>query len=177
MVNVKLTVTNKIMVRGAPIRLIETLKDHLTMPNPAFAEAKKRGRWTGNIEKVLRFYTQDADGISFPRGYARQAIELIEQHTGRKPQIIDKRRSCPQLDLSFHGELRPYQKEAVRDILARDFGVMESAWMITISFIMLSIFKVLSGEGLGKGMGLGHWRHSSLWVSWRASNLVKADNR
>ena len=107
--------------------MIEILKDHLTMPNPAFAEAKKRGRWTGKIEKVLRFYTQNADGLSFPRGYARQAVELIEKHTGKRPHIIDQRRTCPPIDFTFQGELRDYQQEAVKGILARDFGVMESA--------------------------------------------------
>jgi superfamily II DNA or RNA helicase len=123
----KFTVSNEIEIHGAPDSLIEILKDCLTMANPAFAEAKKRGRWTGNIEPVLCFYTQDSDGISFPLGYARQAIELIKKYAGGPPQIIDKRRSCPLIDFTFRGKLRPYQQEAVRDILARDFGVLEAA--------------------------------------------------
>jgi superfamily II DNA or RNA helicase len=123
----RFTISNKIEIQGAPAQLIEILKDHLTMANPAFAEAKKRGRWTGNIEPQLSFYEDIPGGISLPRGYARQALELIEKHTGKRPHIIDQRRTCPSVDFAFKGKLRPYQDEAVRDIIARDFGVLEAA--------------------------------------------------
>lgn len=120
-------VTNKIIIQGAPGGLIETLKDRLTMANPAFAEAKKHGRWLGNIEPQLYFYEDIPGGLSFPRGYARQAIELIKKCTGARPQIIDQRRICPSVGFAFKGKLRPYQDEAVRNIIARDFGVLRSA--------------------------------------------------
>ena len=46
---------------------------------------------------------------------------------GRSPVIKDLRRRLAEVDYSFQGELRSYQKEAVEAILRRHFGVLVAA--------------------------------------------------
>ena len=105
--------------------LLETLKNKLTIDNPKYHAAKKYGRWIGkNFQQQLFLYDIDEKGITFPRGYAAQAINLCKKHIGQSPRIIDNRRKLAEINLDFQGELRPYQQEAEKIILQRHFGVL-----------------------------------------------------
>jgi len=101
------------------------LTTRLTMDNPAYAEAVKHNRYTGNIPRQLLFYEQEQDSLTFPRGYARQACSIILSHGG-KLRINDQRHILPAIPYRLKGNLRPYQKEAVSALLQRDFGVLEA---------------------------------------------------
>ena len=105
--------------------LLETLKDKLTIDNPKYHAAKKYGRWIGkNFQQQLFLYDIDEKGITFPRGYAAQAVNLCKKHMGQSPRIVDNRRKLAEINLDFQGELRPYQQEAEKIILQRHFGVL-----------------------------------------------------
>ena len=105
--------------------LLAALQNKLTIDNPSYHAAKKYGRWVGrNFKQKLFFYELDETGIVFPRGFAAQAVALCKTYMGRGPKIEDLRRRLPEVDFSFQGELRPYQREAVDDILRKHFGVL-----------------------------------------------------
>ena len=105
--------------------LLQILKSKLTIDNPKYHAAKRYGRWIGkNFQQQLFFYDVDDSGISFPRGYAAQAVKLCKKHLGQGPQIVDNRRLLAEVDFNFQGDLRPYQQEAVKDVLQRHFGVL-----------------------------------------------------
>jgi superfamily II DNA or RNA helicase len=105
--------------------LLRIFKDKLTIDNPKYHAAKKYGRWIGrNFQQKLIFYEINGNTISFPRGYAAQAVNLCKKHMGQGPRIIDRRRCLPEVDFNFQGELRSYQDEAVSDILQKHFGVL-----------------------------------------------------
>jgi superfamily II DNA or RNA helicase len=96
----------------------------MTLANPAFAQAEKFGRYTGNLEKELVFYEYQTNRIAFLRGYARKAVELLQRH-GVMFAIEDRRRTLKPLELSFHGTLRDYQQQAVDAALKRDHGILQ----------------------------------------------------
>jgi len=120
-----LTVAGQCHLSGISKPFLAALQDKLTVDNPQYHAAKKYGRWVGkNFKQKLFFYELDETGIVFPRGFAAQAVALCKTHMGRGPAIEDKRRRLPEVDFSFQGELRSYQKEAVDDILRKHFGVL-----------------------------------------------------
>ena len=122
-----LSVGSQACLHGASATLTEALKQQLTIDNPEYLEAKKYSRWMGKkLKPHLFFYTEDGDTITFPRGYANHAILLARKFMRRDPQIIDQRQSCPPVDFTFRGELRPYQEEAIGAITRHDFGVLEA---------------------------------------------------
>lgn len=121
----KIIVSNHILLQEAPSRFARIIREKLTIKNPAFIEAKKRGRWTGNLEKEIRFYQVKSEGLILPRGFVLQLIRLATQ-TETSWKIIDQRRTLPSVDFSFQGTLRPYQREAVKDILRHDFGTLSA---------------------------------------------------
>ncbi|MEA3487059.1 MAG: DEAD/DEAH box helicase [Thermodesulfobacteriota bacterium] len=116
-----LTISNSCTVTGMGRDAMRELTTRLTLDNPAYAEAVKYGRYAGNISRQLRFYEEEQDSLTFPRGFARQACSIIGGL-----QINDQRRVLTPMKCRLRGNLRPYQKEAVSMLLQRDFGVLEA---------------------------------------------------
>jgi superfamily II DNA or RNA helicase len=120
-----LTVAGQCQLSGISETVLAAMQDKLTIDNPKYQAAKKYGRWVGkNFKQQLLFYELAGSTIVFPRGFAAQAVALCRRYMGLTPKIEDQRRQLPALDFNFQGDLRPYQKEAVADILHRHFGVL-----------------------------------------------------
>ncbi len=121
-----LHVTSVCRLEQAPAALVAALCRRLTIDNPKYQDARKYGRWIGKkLKPQLFFYErQGEDGLVFPRGYAAQAMELCRETTGSLPRLVDGRRILDEVDFGFAGELRPYQRRAVDDVLRRQFGVL-----------------------------------------------------
>lgn len=125
-IDATLTVTSDCLLRHAAPATVEFLKKELTIDNPKYIDAVKYGRWVGKrLKPKLKFYT-GIKNLRFPRGFANEAVRLVRQLEGQSPKIIDKRLEKKPLSLQFSGELRPYQQEAVVEVTARQFGVLES---------------------------------------------------
>ncbi len=124
---VQLTVSSECQFEHIPIELERAIKTDLTIDNPRYIAARRYGRWIGkNLKPKLKYYSQWPGKLFFPRGFANQAIRLCNEHTGKNPEIIDKRRMLPQVDFRFSGQLRPYQQEGVDRVVNRSFGVLEA---------------------------------------------------
>lgn len=123
----RLILDKQCTITGANQSIINRVEHALTMKNPAYIEARKRGRWTGEIDKTLQFYKSPvvygpAPSISFPRGFLRRALDII----GRDFYFQDDRRVLSPVNFKFTGKLRPYQDEALQTLLKKDFGVLDA---------------------------------------------------
>ena len=120
-----LRVTGQCYLSGISGPFLQILQKKLTIDNPKYQAAKKYGRWVGkNFKQKLYFYEMEGTGITFPRGFAAQSIELCIKYMGQKPRIEDYRRRLPEAYFTFLGDLRTYQQEAIQDILRKHFGVL-----------------------------------------------------
>ena len=119
----KLTINNKITCQDIPQGLMAEIKNRLNFVNPKWEENEKRGFWQGKTPRILRFYEIDNDNISVPRGFIRQLLSLCRREDVTF-HIEDNRRTLPEVDFQFQGTLRPFQEQAVRDVLGHDFGVL-----------------------------------------------------
>ena len=122
----KIIINNKIELSYIPKELSKAICKKLTIPNPKWLENNKIGRWNGSTPKHLRFYEKTDSGLIAPRGFTRQLIGMAHKHNVSY-RIDDRRRILPQIDFTFQGKLRPFQEQAVNDVLKRDFGVLSSA--------------------------------------------------
>lgn len=102
------------------------VRQQLTTQNPAYAEAVKHGRWTGNIAESLQFYSEIPGSILVPRGWTRHALKILSKQ-GCDFIVEDHRLYLEELSLAFNGGLRPYQAKAVSEVLTRESGVLEAA--------------------------------------------------
>jgi superfamily II DNA or RNA helicase len=120
-----LTVAGQCQLAGISRTFLAVLQERLTVDNPKYHAAKKYGRWVGrNFKQKLLFYELSGTTISFPRGFAAQAVAMCKKYMGSPPKIVDHRRRLPEVDFNFQGNMRPYQQEAVDDILVHHFGVL-----------------------------------------------------
>ena len=99
--------------------------DKLTMPNPAYDDAVKMSRWTGNLSRTLEFYREEMGGLTVPRGCLDMMKALAREHA-EKIEILDFRRTLPDIDIKFNGTLKPFQQKAVDSILQNDFGTLNA---------------------------------------------------
>ncbi len=122
-----LTVAADCFLEDIPLSLEKEFISRLTINNPQYTAAKKYGRWVGNkIKPTLKYYQSVSGGLRFPRGFANQAVLLCREFLGDTPVIHDKRLLLKEMDLVFHGTLRPYQEAAVAAAEKRSFGVLEA---------------------------------------------------
>ncbi|MDH3347241.1 MAG: DEAD/DEAH box helicase [Desulfobulbaceae bacterium] len=123
-----LKVSSECCFQGISQEFTNHLKTVLTIDNPKYLAAQRYGRWIGKkLLPKLYFYREEEDLFYFPRGFGNQAVSLYRQECGEDPEIVDNRQLLPEISLSFQGELRPYQEDAVSVVSSRSFGVLEAA--------------------------------------------------
>jgi len=122
---ITLTINRHIEARGLPSSVAAEITRDMTMENPAYVQAEKYGRWTGNIERTLSFYSCEGQTLILPRGYIRRLIGAIERN-GLEYHIEDQTRCLPPVAFDMQAELRPYQEAAVQEVLKRRFGVLQA---------------------------------------------------
>ena len=121
---VNIILSNRLRVEGLPQALREELRRRLAFTNPKWLENHRMGRWNRGVPRRLKFYeTAFRGGLLIPRGYMRELLLLCrERNMGWR--IDDRRRSLPSVDFTFRGALKPFQREAVASMEARDFGTL-----------------------------------------------------
>ncbi|RJR40813.1 MAG: DEAD/DEAH box helicase [Desulfobacteraceae bacterium] len=112
-------------LNSVPGPLAAQIRQRLTMQNPAWIDAQRMGRWTGSIPRNLRFYREEAGCLILPRGFTRELISICRGQNVQY-ELIDRRRTLPEVSFTFSGTLKPFQAQAVKDVLGRDFGILEA---------------------------------------------------
>jgi superfamily II DNA or RNA helicase len=116
---------NRAIMTGIKPETERHIRNLFTIENPKFTEAEKMGRYTGDLEPVLRFYDIIPGGLSCPRGAAGRLYDICTRH-GEQITIMDDRLELTPVDFQFHGSLRPLQEQAVIDVLKRDHGTLSA---------------------------------------------------
>ncbi|OQY58441.1 MAG: restriction endonuclease subunit R [Desulfobacteraceae bacterium 4572_88] len=122
----KITLTNSAALSDVPLHLKEILIENLAFVNPKWLENERMRRWNKDTERFMKFYKELSDGsLVIPRGYMRRLILLCRAH--QVPyEIEDKRRVLSEKDFKFDGHLKPFQEDAVKVMLSRDFGTLNA---------------------------------------------------
>ena len=122
----KIEISNRCFCQDAPLVLAHELRERLTFRNPKWIENDRLGYWNGDTPTLVQcFQGLGGNSLAVPRGFTRQLLRLCRKHDVAF-EIIDARRSLPPVDFYFSGNLRPFQKEAVAEILGRDFGTLSA---------------------------------------------------
>ena len=122
----KISVSNTLILTQVPSEIFRTITERLTFDNPKWIENDRMGRWNGETLRQLRYFTETDDGnLVTPRGFIRQLIGLCRRHNVQF-DIDDKRRILPEMDFTFHGQLKPFQQEAVDEMLQKNFGTQSA---------------------------------------------------
>ena len=122
-----ITIKENLQLKNVPVELMEMLVEKLQFLNPKWLENERMGRWNRGTPRLLKFYDKvGPTGIWIPRGYIRHLINMCRRQ-GVKFRIDDRRRKLKPVDFTFNGRLKDFQKIAVDEMLAKDFGTLSSA--------------------------------------------------
>ena len=104
----------------------DTLMEKLTIANPKYIENARLGRYNFKTPKALKFYDKvGKDGLWIPRGYIRHLVNLCKENK-ISYEILDQRRSLSPVTFNFSGRLKPFQQNAVKTMLAKEFGALSA---------------------------------------------------
>ena len=122
-----ITIKENLQLQNVPPEIMATLVEKLEFINPKWLENDRMGRWNRGTPQVLKFYDKvGRNGLWIPRGYIRHLINLCRRQ-GVQFRIDDQRRRLKAVNFIFNGQLKPFQKIAVAEMLAKDFGTLSSA--------------------------------------------------
>lgn len=117
-------ISHKLFLADVPETVKDTVVAELTLENPKWLENLKMGRTTYRVSRHLKFYSiRKCGGLILPRGYGER-LALICADLGETVEYEDERRSLPEVDFNFSGQLRPYQTAACEAMLRRRFGTL-----------------------------------------------------
>ncbi|MCK4985847.1 MAG: DEAD/DEAH box helicase [Desulfobacterales bacterium] len=123
----KITIKENLQLKNLSPELMELLVEKLQFINPKWLENERMGRWNRGTPKLLKYYDKvGRTGLWIPRGYIRHLINMCRRQ-GIKFQIDDQRRKVKPVEFTFRGRLKSFQKIAVDEMLAKDFGTLSSA--------------------------------------------------
>lgn len=117
-------VKNQIEIRGADKGLDDFICSSLSMPNPLYDQNKRMGRYNGGTPKTLFFYDKTAvNSILTPRGFLPYLTNYCQARFFPF-RLRDETHLYDPVNFVFHGELKPFQKQAVNTMLSKNEGTL-----------------------------------------------------
>jgi len=123
---IQIIIRNNLRLGLLPPPFRDTLMENLTIANPKYIENARLGRYNYKTPKELKFYDKvGKDGLWMPRGYIRHLVNLCKENK-ISYEILDQRRSLSPVTFKFSGRLKPFQQNAVKTMLAKEFGTLSA---------------------------------------------------
>jgi superfamily II DNA or RNA helicase len=110
---------------GLPSAMLNRLLRLAAFQNPEFYRAQALRLSTYAKPRVIACGEEMPRHIALPRGCLAEAVALLEAHK-ITPDIRDERFAGTLIDVTFHGQLRPTQAEAVAQITGHDEGIISA---------------------------------------------------
>ena len=114
----RILIDNELHLFGADEEVERVLRNRLTFENPQWDENEKRGFSNWQTPKDFCLLKEPGDALTMPRGFIRQLIRVLRAE-GVEFHIEDHRRTLPEVDFQFLGELLDFQVDAVSVMAAR----------------------------------------------------------
>jgi len=109
--------------RTIPASVLAALKRLATFANPVFHQKLRLRFATYDTPRFIFAGEWHPDRLVLPRGILDAAVAVLES-AGANVVIQDARPDANRVNWTFHGELRPEQDAAVREIAKHDYGVL-----------------------------------------------------
>jgi hypothetical protein len=109
--------------KGLPAAFLDRLIRLAAFQNPEFYSAQAMRFSTFAKPRVIACAEEFDHHIALPRGLLQELLELFESH-GIVAEVSDHRFAGNSIEVEFHGELRPGQKEATKALARFDDGIL-----------------------------------------------------
>ncbi|MDP3357950.1 MAG: DEAD/DEAH box helicase family protein [Lutibacter sp.] len=103
--------------------LINFLKEELNFANSEFIIKKKIGKKTFGTERFFKLVEETENEVIIPRGFIGKLIRFCRENQ-IEHNLLDERKKKDCVSFSFNAQLRDHQKQALKIISKKDFGVI-----------------------------------------------------
>lgn len=118
-------ISASLRLRGLPWELAEVFVRENTFENPEYAKRQRMDLWAEKVPPLIKLFQRERDSLVLPRGYFPRVVSAL-RNAGVRFEVTDHT-VCPLAKFSAPlGELYPYQKQALNDLLRWDTGVLEA---------------------------------------------------
>ncbi len=123
--HVELVVSNLVYIEKAGLSssLLNRIKRLAAFQNPEFYKRQNMRLSTALTPRVIACAAEFPRHLGLPRGCHDELQQLLESF-GIKPNIVDKRVQGTEIEVSFHGQLRPAQEDAALHVLRHNNGIL-----------------------------------------------------
>lgn len=125
----KINIINKngiyVPKNGLPSKLVSQLQQLAAFNNPEFYKAQARRLSTYKFPRKIDCTEEDQDYLILPRG-CLEAIKNLFEKSEIELIVNDQSNKGKEINVSFEGQLRPQQEEAVMNLLKHSCGVLSA---------------------------------------------------
>ncbi|BAU28468.1 hypothetical protein DFP93_10764 [Aneurinibacillus soli] len=124
---VKMVQSNLLYIEkvGLSPAVLNRLNRLAAFQNPEFYKAQAMRLSTFDKQRIISCAEDYPNHIALPRGCVDAVISLLQDY-GVKTEVIDERCTGEKIEACFQGELYAEQKEAVKNLLAHDTGILSA---------------------------------------------------
>lgn len=108
-----------------PKSVVNFLKDNLNFANLEFTIKKRMGVSIYGLEKYFKLIENQNSDIAIPRGFLKELTDFLDEED-IKFEIVDKRKKLKPVKFETSHKLFDYQKEAVKEIIDFENGLLVS---------------------------------------------------
>jgi superfamily II DNA or RNA helicase len=125
--NVRVVLSNLLYIEkeGLPSAIVDRLIRIAAFQNPEFYKAQSMRLSTYGKPRVISCSESFPEHIGLPRGCIEEVVRVFKAHH-IDVEVRDERTAGRQIDVSFQGELRPEQQDAVERVLGYDQGILSA---------------------------------------------------
>ncbi len=123
--NVRAVASNLIYIEkgGLPPAMVDRLIRIAAFQNPEFYKAQAMRLSTYGKPRVISCSEDFPEHIGLPRGCMEEIVRVFNSHHVNV-EVHDERTTGQPIDVSFRGELRPEQRDAIERVLAYAQGIL-----------------------------------------------------
>jgi superfamily II DNA or RNA helicase len=108
---------------GLPPWLLSQLKHLASLHNPQFYQRERLRLSTFKTPRFIKCYGEDLSHLHLPRGVSEE-LQVLCEAAGSHLAVTDVRPTPKRLSLKFTGQLTSAQRQAMRQVLAHEMGVL-----------------------------------------------------
>jgi superfamily II DNA or RNA helicase len=123
--NVRVVASNLIYIEkeGLPSGMLDRLVRIAAFQNPEFYKAQLMRLSTYGKPRVISCGEVFPEHVGLPRGCMEEVVRVFKSHH-INVEVHDERTAGREINVSFHGELRSEQRDAIEQVLAYDHGIL-----------------------------------------------------
>lgn len=147
---IEIILRDKIAVHNVDKSILDMIIAYLKIPNPVYESALEQGYQTRGVPQfIYNFEMLNETSIAVPRGFRKTLYSLLTS-MNKKYTIIDKRNRVDLTEMidSSIIKFRPYQLDAIMDMVKYDEGLLVSGAGSGKTVMGLSLIPILNQKTL-----------------------------